>query len=557
MEYLKLVKIYKELESTTKKLEKTKIISDFIKHISKDELNHIIYLIQGRVFPRGQDKKIGMSSRLVIKVISKATGHISDKVEKEWKKTGDLGKVVESLMKDKQQRTFNKKELTTQKVYENIRKLPEIGGKGSIDKKISLMVELLNNANPEESKYIVRTILEEMRIGVASGIIRDAIAKSFDVDVKEVEKSGQLLADYGKIAELAKQGKKKLSDVTLTPGKPSKVMLAIKAESIKEIFKALGKPCQFEEKLDGFRCLIHNDGKEIYLFTRRLENVTKQFPDLIPIIKKQIKGKSYIIDTEFVGYEPETKRYLPFQNISQRIKRKYDIEKMAKKFPVTIKAFDILYYDGKSLEKEILKKRRKKLEKVIKEKKYDIEITKEIVTEDEKKVEKFFKSVLNEGKEGLIAKNLESTYRPGRYVGGWMKLKPTTETLDLVIIGAQWGEGKRSNWLSSFKIACKSGKEYLGIGKVGTGIKEKDAEVTFKNITKELKPHITKTKGKNVEIEPSLIVEVGYEEIQKSPTYESGYALRFPRVIRLRPDKSLNEVDDVKRIKSLYKKQKK
>jgi len=557
MEYLKLVKIYKELESTTKKLEKTKIISDFIKHISKDELNHIIYLIQGRVFPRGQDKKIGMSSRLVIKVISKATGHISDKVEKEWKKTGDLGKVVESLMKDKQQRTFNKKELTTQKVYENIRKLPEIEGKGSIDKKISLMVELLNNANPEESKYIVRTILEEMRIGVASGIIRDAIAKSFDVDVKEVEKSGQLLADYGKIAELAKQGKKKLSDVTLTPGKPSKVMLAIKAESIKEIFKALGKPCQFEEKLDGFRCLIHNDGKGIYLFTRRLENVTKQFPDLIPIIKKQIKGKSYIIDTEFVGYEPETKRYLPFQNISQRIKRKYDIEKMAKKFPVTIKAFDILYYDGKSLEKEILKKRRKKLEKVIKEKKYDIEITKEIVTEDEKKVEKFFKSVLNEGKEGLIAKNLESTYRPGRYVGGWMKLKPTTETLDLVIIGAQWGEGKRSNWLSSFKIACKSGKEYLGIGKVGTGIKEKDAEVTFKNITKELKPHITKTKGKNVEIEPSLIVEVGYEEIQKSPTYESGYALRFPRVIRLRPDKSLNEVDDVKRIKSLYKKQKK
>ncbi len=557
MEYLKLVKVYSELEKTTKRLEKTKIISDFIKHVKKEELSHLIYLLQGNVFPKSDERKIGMSSRLILKVLSKSTGYSSDKIEDEWKKEGDLGLVAEKLIHDKMQRTLASKELTTEKVFDNIRKLAELEGKGTVDKKISLVSELVNNAKPEEAKFIIRTVLEEMRIGVAEGIIRDAIASAFELEPKEIEKTAHLLGDYGETAELAKQGKKELTKVKLKPGRPFRVMLALKADSFKELFDALGEKIEIEEKLDGFRCIIHNDGKEIKLYTRRLENVKNQFKEIILTIKNQIKGDSYIIDSELVGYDPKTKNYLPFQKISQRIKRKYDIESIAKKFPVEIKAFDIIYYNGKSIEDEPLLKRRELLEKVIKPKKFEIGVTKAIITSSEKEAEKFFKETLKKGMEGIIAKKIDSIYKPGRYVKGWVKLKPVQDTLDLVITGAQWGEGKRSHWLSSFILSCKKGKDYVSIGKVGTGIKEKEGELTFKELTKKLKPYITETKGKNVDIKPKIIIEVAYEEIQKSPTYDSGYALRFPRVKMIREDKPLTEVTTFEEIEKLYVKQKK
>ena len=551
MYYEELANIYSELGKTTKRLEKVDIISEFLKKVSKDELSKVIYLLQGKIYADWENFKLGISQRLILKVINQATGIPANKIEDLWKKKGDLGKVAEELIRTKHQRTLSSKKLTLNKVYDNLRKLSSFEGEGTVGKKVSIVTELLSNADSEEAKYIINTVVGDLRVGVAAGIIRDSIAKAFYKDVKEIEENYNLSVDYGKIAELSKEGKLELS---LTPGKPVKLMLAIKVEDVEEAFKAVGKPAQCEYKLDGFRLQCHFDGKKISLFTRSMENVTRQFPDVVKYLKENVKGKNYILDSEVVGLSKQG-RYLPFQKISQRIRRKYDIEKTAKDFPVELNIFDVMYYNGKDLMNESLIKRRKIIEKIVKEEKGRIILTKKLITDDKDKVNKFYNGALAAGTEGLMVKNLQSNFKPGRYVNGWVKLKPILEPLDLVITGAIWGEGKRSNWLSSFIVSCRKGDEYLEIGKVGSGVKEKNEGVTFSDLTKTLKKLIIKSSGKNVEIEPKIIVQVSYEEIQKSPTYNSGFALRFPRINILRDDKGLSDVDSLERIKRIYRNQ--
>ncbi|MEK6907279.1 MAG: ATP-dependent DNA ligase [Nanoarchaeota archaeon] len=553
MNYSELVKVYLELEKTTKRLEKTEIIANFLKHISKDEIKDVIHLLKGKIFADYDERKIGMSSRLVLKVISSSTGNSVNEVEKLWKETGDLGKVAEILIGKRKQMTLARKDLTIKKVSENIKRLSEFQGQGTVEKKVNLIVELLNSSNPEEARFIIGTILEELRIGVAAGVVRDALAKLFNIDVEEIEKSYNLTTDYGEVAELLKEhGAKGLEKVSLKPGIPIKSMLSVLSEDVEEAFEALGKPAQFEYKLDGFRVQIHKD-KDIKIFTRNLENVTKQFPDIVKYVKENIKAKNFILDGEAVAYDVKTKKHLPFQKISQRIKRKYDIYDMVKKFPVELNLFDVVYCNGRSLINDKLIKRREILEAITKQSKGKIVLTKKLITEDVKKASKFFKEALEDGNEGVMIKNINSEYVSGRYVNGWMKLKNILEPLDLVVIKAEYGNGKRAKWITSYTVACKSGNELLEVGKVSTGVKEKGEDLTYNEMTKMLKPLIIYEKGKEITVKPKIIIEVGYEEIQKSPSYSSGYALRFPRVLRLRnKEKNLANINTIKDVEKIY-----
>jgi len=555
MEYSSLVKVYKLIESTSKRLEKTEIISDFLKKAQKTEIKTIIYLLEGRAFPEYDGRKIGFSTRMMIKAISSSTGNQTKEIESKLNKLGDLGLVAEELLKNKSQSTLAKKELDVEKVFSNIQKLAALEGQGTVNRKVSLVAELLTHSTPEESKYIVRTILEKLRVGIAHGIIRDSIAKAFSLDVKEVERAADISGDYAEVAELAKSSKS-LKEIQISTEKPVNSMLALLAGNINEIFKALGKPAQFEYKIDGFR-LQAVKGKEIKLYTRRSENVTKQFPEIVDYLKRYVKAKSFIMDSEAVAYDTKTGRHSPFQNISQRIKRKYHIEDMAKKFPVELQVFDILYCNGKSLMNSPLKERRNILEKIIEQKQKKITLTKKLVTSDRKKAEKFFNSSIKEGHEGLMGKNIDSGYKPGRYVNGWMKLKKILDPLDLVIIKSEYGEGKRAGLLTSYTIACKGDDKLLEVGKVSTGVKEKSEGLTYKELTKMLKPLIISEKGKEVTVKPKIIIEVGYEEVQKSSKYSSGYGLRFPKVIRLRTnEKTLSTIDNLAKVKYIYNSQK-
>ncbi len=557
MDYIELVKFYEKLEGTTKKLEKADILANLLKESSDEELDLIIYLVQGKVFPEWDERNIGFSSRLVLKAISSVIGVRSEEVEKLWKKKGDLGIVVEELVKNKKQTTLSSGKLSTEKVFENIRKLALLEGEGTVNKKIQLVSELLSNASPKEAKFIVRTILEDLRVGVKEGIIRDAISKAFDKEVNDIENAFNLTVDYGEVAKLAKNNL--LKNIEIKVGRPAKLMLAIIINNLEEAFEALGETIQAEFKMDGFRIQAHKNKDNLKLFTRRMEEVTKQFPDVIEYVKNNIKGEKFIIDCEAVGIDKKTGKYMPFQSISQRIRRKYDVEETAKEFPVELNVFDILYLDGKNLMNSSLIERRKILEKIIKEKKGEIILTKKLVSNNAKEINEFYKESLRAGNEGLMLKNINSNYIPGRYVNGWCKIKNVLEPLDLVIVGATYGEGKRAGDLSSYIVACKNKDKFLECGMVSTGIKEKESEagITYKEITKLLKPLIVKEEGRTVFVKPKIIIEVGYEEIQKSPSYNSGFALRFPRFLRLRThDKPLDEINSLKDLEKIYKYQK-
>ena len=478
MEYAKLARIYGELEKTAKRLGKTYIISEFLKETKTEDVSVIVLLLQGRLFPHWDTREIGVASRIVIKAISLATGIKAEQIENEWRKKGDLGEVAEEFVGKKKQRTLFSRELTIKKVFENLRNLAGLEGIGTVDRKINLIAELLTSAEPIEAKYIIRTILGELRIGVGEGSLRDAIVWAFfgdkigikynkeekGIEVKDrgeynryaeaVQRAYDVVNDFSAVAELARKGLKGLEETSLAVGRPVKVMLALKVKDVNEGFERCGKPAEFEYKLDGFRIQAHKKGKEIILFTRRLENVTKQFPEVAEFIKRNVKGDEFIIDSEAVGYSQKTGKYLPFQSISQRIKRKYDIEDMAKKFPVELNIFDILYYNGKNLLNEDFVKRRELLEGIVKQEKKKIVLAKKMVSGDEKEAEKFYKEAVDSGNEGLMVKNLHSPYQPGARVNHMVKLKPTMENLDLVIVGAEWGTGKRATWLSSFVLAC-------------------------------------------------------------------------------------------------------
>jgi DNA ligase-1 len=579
MKYLRLAQLYEKLESTSKRLEKTALVGEFLKETKGYDL---IYLIQGKIFPNWDKRKIGVASRLLLKCLSLATGNSTDTIEKKWKDLGDLGLVAEQLTGKKKQATLFSQDISIRKVRSNLIKLAQLEGTGTVDKKVQLIAELLTSAQPIEAKYIIRTVIGDMRTGLGEGVMRDSLAWAFfsddleltydakknslvfasdrteyDAIVNEIQDAFNLTNDFVEVASVLKEkGRKGLASLTLTPGRPIKVMLYQKAKDFEDALKTVGTPAVCEYKYDGFRLQIHKSKDGVILFTRRLEDVTAQFPDVVSLIEQHVKADSFILDAEAVGVDAKSRKYLPFQDISQ-IKRKYNIEQLAKKFPVEVAVFDILYLDGQNLIKSPYEDRRRALKGVLKSS-GRIKLIEQLITSTVKEAEKYYKESLAMGNEGIMVKNLQGIYKPGSRVGYGVKVKPVMETLDLVIVGGEYGEGKRSKWLASFIVACRDpdSGDLKEIGRVGTGIKEKDEEGTSFNILTELlKPSIISEKGKIVRVKPEIVIEVNYEEIQKSPKYSSGYALRFPRFVRLREDRDVEDVSDLSLVQGLYEKQ--
>lgn len=571
MKYSELVNLYENLSKTNKRLEKTEMISNFLKKCKNEELDQVTTLIKGKIFPDWDTTEYGISTKIILKAISRASGSDLKEIEETWKKEGDLGNTIQSILKKKQQMSLIPLNLTISELINSLKNITTNEGEGSTELKIKLISRLLTSATPIEAKYIIRTILEDMRIGTNDGILKDSIAWAFlsnkkikenkeeyNQIMKDLQTAIDLTNDYSKIIKIAKnEGIEGIKKVEIEIGKPLKLMLFPKANDLKEAFKNLGENIAFEYKYDGFRIQIHKMKDDIKIFTRRLDDVSTQFPDVIKAVKKHVLTTNCILDAEVVGYNPQNKKYMPFQSISQRIKRKYNIEEIARKFPVEINIFDIILKDEKNLTKYPFHERREILENFIDEEEKKIKLSKQIITNKIEKAEEFYKESLNQGFEGIMAKSLKAIYTPGRRVGSGFKLKPIMEELDLVITEAEWGNGKRSEWLTSFTLSCFSNNELVTIGKVSSGLKELEIEgLSYSKITELLKPIIINEKGKEIIVKPEIILEIHYEEIQKSPSYSSGYALRFPRIIRLRDDKGIDEIADLNQIKALYQKQK-
>ncbi|KUH31935.1 DNA ligase [Thermococcus celericrescens] len=549
MKYAELADLYRRLEKTTLKTLKTRFVSDFLKKASDELLEIIPYLILGKVFPDWDERELGVGEKLLIKAVSMATGVPEREIENSVRDTGDLGESVALALKKKRQKSFFSQPLTIKRVYDTFVKIAEASGQGSQDRKLKYLANLFMDAGPEEGKYLARTVLGTMRTGVAEGLMRDAIASAFGVKAELVERAYMLTSDFGYVARVAKlEGNDGLSKVRIQVGKPIRPMLAQNAANVKEALTEMGGKAAFEIKYDGARVQVHKDGDRVVIYSRRLENVTKSIPEVVDAVLESVKAEKAIVEGELVAVGDGGKPR-PFQYVLRRFRRKYNIEEMIEKIPLELNLFDVLYVDGEGLIDTPFSERRERLEGIISPGER-IRLAEQLVTDNVDEAETFYQRALELGHEGLMAKRLDSVYEPGNRGKKWLKIKPTMEDLDLVIIGAEWGEGRRAHLLGSFLVAAfdpHSG-EFVPVGKVGSGFTDED----LAEFTKMLKPLIVREEGKYVEIEPKVVIQVTYQEIQKSPKYESGFALRFPRYVALREDKSPEEVDTIERIAQLY-----
>ena len=548
MNYKELVEVYEALESTTKRLEKTKILADFYRSLDDETLPMITLMTLGKVFPPWSEKEIGIGSKLLMKTIATIVGVSVDEVEDKFRDTGDLGIATEELYKKRSQTTFFSHPLTIQKVYNNIRRMANISGNRAQSKKIDSLLELFSLASPKEAKYIARTVIEELRVGVGEGTIRDGIAEAFNINKDVVERAHMLTNDLGLVAQVAcNEGADGLKKLTLNPGKPVKPMLAQLAEGIDISIKDLGG-AYCETKYDGIRVQIHRKGNDILVFTRRLENIGKAVPEIIEYIYKSLPNLDFIIEGEIIV----TKKGKPisFQYILQRIRRKYEIEKVMEKVPLTLYLFDVLYYK-KPLIDEPFEKRRQILEEIVKIKENKIELSRQakVTTENIQDAIELFNKSIEEGHEGIMIKDPKAPYIPGIRGKKMLKFKAEPETLDLVVVGGTYGRGKRAHLIGSYLLALRDDDDLKTIAHVATGLDDK----TLMELSEKMKRLFKDKKGRKVEVFPKIVLEVAYSEIVKSPEYESGYSLRFPVVKGIREDKGVEDIDTLERVDSMFK----
>jgi DNA ligase-1 len=555
MKYSKLVDVYRELEQTQSTLEMTDILADFFTE-NDDQLEEVILLCMGRSFPYWKDLDLGISSKTMVDILKEVTGKSGAEIEEAWKEEGDLGTAAEKLLETGSgQQSLMQQDLTVERVNDKLEKVARMGegggetGKVSMDKKKREVAALLNDAEPEEARYIVRTFIENLRLGVGEGIIRDALAETFfDGEYKElIQKGYDLTNDFEEVASACREGVEALQQLEIEVFRPINSMLAKKVDTIEEGFEEVGKPAAIDYKYDGVRAQLHVKDGEIRLFTRRLEEVTKQFPDVVSAVEDCVDSEACIIDAEIVAYDPEDGSTIPFQQLSKRIKRKYDIQKLKEEIPVEVRPFDLIYEDGSMLDVEY-RERWDRLNQIIEEEEHEVRMADHAVTESAEKVQELQQKSLSDGHEGIMMKSMDAEYKPGNRVGYMVKLKPVMETLDLAIIGAKWGEGRRSDWLSRLKLGCwdEENQEHKMVGRMATGLTDEQLE----EITAKLEPLVVEEDGRDVKVRPEVIIEAEYEEIQKSPNYSSGYALRFPRMKQFREDKE--DADSLQKVEDLY-----
>lgn len=551
MKFAKLVDYLEDVESTQASLEKIDILAELYSE-SGEDLEDVVMISLGRISPAWEDLDLGVSSKTLVKVISKASGRKEREVEEVWKTEGDLGDAAEEMIAGKTQQRLMTRELDVEDVMNKLRKVSEMEKDGisqsvNQDKKQKMLADLLSSADPKDARYLARIILENLRIGIGEGTVRDALDKAFleGERSEDVQRAYDYANDFRRVASAAREGVEELEKIDLELYRPVKSMLAQKVESIEDGFDAVGRPAAVDAKYDGMRAQIHVKDGEAKIFTRRLENVTKQFSDVKKYVEAHVDAENCIIDSEIVGMREG--EVIPFQKLSQRIKRKYDIERLKKEIPVEVRPFDILYLDRSSLMNETYEERWEKLEQVIEEND-KVKLADRIVTSEEAEVNSMQQDSLGLGHEGVMMKALDAPYKPGSRVGYMVKLKPVMETLDLVIIGGQWSEGRKSGWLGRLKLGCWNEKtgEYEMVGRMSSGLTDKQLE----EVTERLKPLILSEEGRDVELRPEVILEVEYEEIQESPTYDSGYALRFPRLKQFRDDKE--QADSKEKLEALY-----
>ena len=566
MDFQKLVDLYEQLEETSSGNTMREILSEFFKKVSKDDIAMISYLTLGQISSEFESAILGMAEKSVLKAVAVTAGRDVARVKEIMKKKGDVGLTAEEALKNKQQTLVPVGKLTVHELFEKLHKIANTSGTGTQDVKTNILVAMLQKTSPKGAKYLTRIALGTLRMGVGDMTILDSLAIAFTGDKKNkevLEKAYNICPDVGIIAEtLAKKGLNALEKIDIHVGRPIKMMLAQRVNDLEEVSKKMPGEVSVEGKYDGERIQAHKDKNDkVNLFSRRLDNITSQFPDLVDYLKKQIKAKEFVIEGEVLAID-EKGNPLPFQTLMQR-RRKYDVEEYQKKIPVEIKLFDLLYYNGKSFLHEPYEKRTKQLDNIIKKTKHVMPADK-ILTQDVGKIDHFFHKMLKEGYEGIIIKSLSGEYQAGTRGWNWIKwkkeyVKELSDTFDLVIVGAFYGKGRRSGVYGALLCAIYNEKEdqFETLCKLGTGLTDE----TLEELPKKLKKYevnkkpvrviVKKEMEPDIWFEPKLVVEVLAAELTKSPFHTAGLALRFPRFVKFR-EKKAEQATTKKEIEEMF-----
>jgi DNA ligase-1 len=552
-EFRALADLCEKLEATKKRLQMTELVADFLKSLSDDEVEPATSMILGRSFPKWDQRVLEVSWAILSGIIKRLTNIDWKDFRDAFNQTGDVGgatKIVfENADKIQKQATLFEKPLTILEVRHSLETIAETTGYGSREKKERLLETLLSAANPLEAKYIVKILIGEMRTGFYEGMMEQSVAKAFDIPLDIVQRASMLAGDIAGAAALAKaKGKDGVLNLQFQVFRPIKPMMAQMAVDVNEALKEHMGETALEYKLDGARIQIHKSAGDVKVYSRRLTDVTDSLPEVVRLVGEQVKAREAILEGEVIAIGEDGTPML-FQHLMRRFRRVHDIEEMTKQIPVKLYLFDLLYADGKSLIDEPYVERRRKLKEIS----GNIQLTKQIVTSNLQEAESFLREALKEGHEGLVAKKLDSPYTPGIRGKRWFKIKKILEPLDLVIVAAEYGYGRRRGWLSDYCLAARDTEtgELLKLGKTFKGLT--DEEII--EMTQRLKELTVKEEHGRVIVVPKIVVEVAYNEIQKSPTYKCGMALRFARIIRIRDDKSPEEIDTIQRIREIYERQ--
>ena len=575
MLYSELADTFDRLESTSSRLEMASIMAEFFKRTDVKELRGIIYLSQGKLHPDFHPQVLGMSDKLVLKAIAIASGHPDKEIEELWIKTGDPGEVAEKMMSRKKQMALFSEELTVARVLSGLATIENASGKDSQDKKMKTLANLLHDSGPVESRYLCRIVTGRMRVGAGDMTILDALSEAFATkeDRPTIERAFNVTCDIGLVAEvLATGGMDSVKEIGVTVGNPVKVMLAERLPSISEVVEKMGGRCAMEYKYDGIRVQAHIGKDSVKLYSRRLEDLTSNFPDIAQELRSRCKCQEAIIEGECVAVDSETGYMLPFQNVTHR-RRKNDMDSAVKEVPVRIFMFDILY-DGEDRTGEPYPERRSRLESAF-ELGGMVQMTTMRVVESPEEGEDFFSSAISSRCEGIMAKSLseESVYRAGSRGFLWIKYKKDyqqalTDSFDLAVVGAFYGMGKRAGKYGALLMAAydQSSGRFQTVCKLGTGFDDAflDSMPELLNGTlSESKPRILDAEMvPDVWFDPAVVLEVVAAEITLSPIHTAardvlkegtGLGIRFPRFTgRVRDDKDAEQCTTVEEIMEMY-----
>jgi len=547
-----LVELCEKLESTSKRTLMISLVADFLNSVSMDEVEPAVCMLLGKAFAKWDQRTLEVSWRTLSGVIKRITNAEWSNFSEAFGRTGDIGaatKIVFERGKIRKQATLFEKPLTIVEAQRSLEAIAEATGYGSRERKERLLETLLGRAMPLEAKYIVKIMIGEMRTGFHEGLMELAVSKAFDVPYETVRRASMLTGDIGEVASIAKvQGREGLSRLQFQVFRPIKPMLAQMAEDVNEAIKEHGGETAFEHKLDGARIQIHKSGNDVRIYSRRLTDVTDSFPEIMRLVREEVGAREAILEGEVIALGRDGSP-LPFQHLMRRFRRVHNIEKMVKLIPAKLYVFDLIYLNGRSLTSYSYVERRKELKEIV----GSIPLTKQMITSNPQEAERFLAEAIGEGHEGLMAKKLDSPYTPGVRGKRWFKIKKILEPLDLVIVAAEWGYGRRHNWLSDYYLAAlePETEEFLMVGKTFKGLT--DEEII--KMTKRLKELSVREERGRVVVVPRIVVEVAYNEIQKSPKYKCGMALRFARITRIREDKSPEDADTIQKVREIYEEQ--